>query len=214
MAAVAPHPHLVALVRAGARFEKRSPRHTPRGGRGVSAIEPEPIRTERLELLPLRVAHAEEMAPVLGDPALHTYIGGTPDTLQELRSRYQRLCADSPDPAASWLNWVIRLRDEDRLTGTVQTTISPTSHGLAAEIAWVVGTAWQGRGHRHRSRRSTRRLARTAAAAQRHRPHPPRSPGLCRSRHRCRARAHRHMAQRRASMAPKDQAISSPSHKS
>jgi GNAT acetyltransferase-like protein len=158
----------------------------------VSAIEAEPIRTERLELLPLRVAHAEEMAPVLGDPALYTYIGGIPAILQELRSRYQRLCAGSPDPAASWLNWVVRLRDQDRLTGTVQTTISPTSHGLVAEIAGAVGTAWQGRGHRHRSRRSTRRLARTAAAAQRHRPHPPRSPGLCRSHHRCRARAPTH----------------------
>jgi RimJ/RimL family protein N-acetyltransferase len=37
---------------------------------------------------------------------------------------------------------VISLRAEGRLTGTVQATIANRS----AEIAWVVGTPWQGRG--------------------------------------------------------------------
>jgi RimJ/RimL family protein N-acetyltransferase len=100
------------------------------------------IRTERLELLPLRVEHAGEMAEVLSDPALRTFIGGTPDTPEALRSRYERVTAGSPDPAVSWLNWVIRLPAEDCLTGTVQATVN----GTTAEIAWVVGTPWQGRG--------------------------------------------------------------------
>ncbi|MGQ4426572.1 GNAT family N-acetyltransferase [Streptomyces violaceoruber] len=104
------------------------------------------ISTRRLDLLPLRVEHAEEMAVVLSDPALHTFIGGTPDTPQALRSRYQRMTAGSPDPAVSWLNWVIRVRDESCLTGTVQATVGPSGHGLIAEIAWVVGTPWQGKG--------------------------------------------------------------------
>ncbi|MEO3756523.1 GNAT family N-acetyltransferase [Streptomyces sp. B6B3] len=104
--------------------------------------EPEGIRTERLDLVPLVVGHAEEMAVVLGDPALHAFIGGAPATSDALRSRYQRMTAGSPDPAVSWLNWVIRLREEDRLTGTVQATVD----GPVAEIAWVVGTPWQGRG--------------------------------------------------------------------
>lgn len=112
----------------------------------MSTIEAEAITTGRLELLPLLVAHAEEMATVLSDPALHTFIGGTPDTPQALRSRYQRITAGSPDPAVSWLNWVIRLRDEACLAGTVQATVSPSGHGPIAEIAWVVGTPWQGRG--------------------------------------------------------------------
>ncbi len=101
------------------------------------------IRTRRLDLLPLRVEHAEEMAAVLSDPALHTFIGGTPDTPQALRSRYLRLTTGSPDPDVTWLNWVIRLRAEGSLTGTVQATVGP---GPVAEIAWVVGTPWQGRG--------------------------------------------------------------------
>ncbi|QWB23866.1 MULTISPECIES: GNAT family N-acetyltransferase [Streptomyces] len=119
------------------------------------------ISTPRLDLLPLRVEHAEEMAGVLADPALHAYIGGEPDTLAGLRSRYRRMTAGSPDPAVSWLNWVIRLREPSCLTGTVQATVGPSTvgpstvgpsavgpsdRGLVAEIAWVVGTPWQGRG--------------------------------------------------------------------
>lgn len=100
------------------------------------------IRTGRLTLLPLEVAHAEEMAAVLGDPELHGFIGGAPLTVPELRTRYARLVAGSPDPAVSWCNWVVRLDAEDCLTGTVQATVT----GEAAEIAWVIGTPWQRRG--------------------------------------------------------------------
>lgn len=112
----------------------------------MSTLTAQAIGTRRLDLLPLHVEHAQEMAAALSDPALHTFIGGTPDTPQALRSRYRRMTAGSPDPAVSWLNWVIRLRDEACLTGTVQATVSPSGHGHVAEIAWVVGTPWQGRG--------------------------------------------------------------------
>ncbi|MGH3728882.1 MAG: GNAT family N-acetyltransferase [Micromonosporaceae bacterium] len=123
----------------------------------MNNVSAEVISTQRLDLLPLRVGHAEEMATVLSDPALHTFIGGTPLTTQDLRSRYQRMVAGSPDPAVSWLNWVIQLRDEACLTGTIQATISPSpgevavlrvgaARGTVAEIAWVVGVPWQGRG--------------------------------------------------------------------
>ncbi|WP_448317235.1 GNAT family N-acetyltransferase [Streptomyces sp. CO7] len=106
----------------------------------------ETIATERLELLPLRVEHAEEMAAVLGDPALHAFIGGEPETPQGLRSRYRRLVAGSSDPAVGWLNWVIRLRAASCLTGTVQATVHFDGPDTVAEVAWVVGTPWQGRG--------------------------------------------------------------------
>ncbi|MCK7626519.1 GNAT family N-acetyltransferase [Streptomyces sp. RS10V-4] len=113
----------------------------------MSTFVAEPLSTERLELLPLEIRHAEEMAVVLSDPALHTFIGGAPDTPQSLRSRYRRLAAGSPDPAVSWLNWVIRFRAESCLAGTVQATIATTTgHGTVAEIAWVVGTPWQRQG--------------------------------------------------------------------
>ncbi|MCZ4119771.1 GNAT family N-acetyltransferase [Streptomyces sp. H39-S7] len=104
------------------------------------------IGTARLELLPLAVEHAGEMATVLSDPALHMFIGGTPDTPEALRARYERMVAGSPDPAVSWCNWVIRLRADACLAGTVQATITASEDALTAEIAWVVGTPWQGRG--------------------------------------------------------------------
>ncbi|MFF7384175.1 GNAT family N-acetyltransferase [Streptomyces griseoluteus] len=102
------------------------------------------IRTPRLDLLPLGAEHAAEMAGVLADPALHHFIGGAPYTPDALAARYRRLVAGSPDPEVTWLNWVVLLREEFRLTGTVQATLSAANG--TAEIAWVVGTPWQGRG--------------------------------------------------------------------
>ncbi|WP_405498021.1 GNAT family N-acetyltransferase [Streptomyces sp. NBC_00096] len=114
----------------------------------MAALEAGTISTGRLTLLPLRAEHAEEVAAVLGDPDLHTFIGGAPLTPQALRTRYERLVAGSPDPAVSWCNWVVRLDAAARLTGTVQATVSASADGSGglAEIAWVVGTSWQRRG--------------------------------------------------------------------
>lgn len=108
----------------------------------MTVINAQPISTSRLDVLPLRVEHAEEMAEVLGDPVLHEFIGGAPLSREELRARYERLVAGSPDPAVSWCNWVLRLREGGALVGTVQATVA----GGVAEIAWVVGTGRQGRG--------------------------------------------------------------------
>jgi RimJ/RimL family protein N-acetyltransferase len=112
----------------------------------VITIRPAAIQTDRLALLPLQVEHADEMAAVLGDPALHTFIGGEPETLDALRARYQRWSDGSPYPDQAWCNWVISIRDEGVLTGTVQATVTADERGYVAEISWVVGTPWQGRG--------------------------------------------------------------------
>lgn len=112
----------------------------------MDTFEAEVIRTCRLTLLPLAVEHADDMAAVLSDPELYTFIGGEPATARILRSRYERLVAGSPDLAVSWCNWVVRLRDETCLTGTVQATVTTDGHGGVAEIAWMLGTPWQGRG--------------------------------------------------------------------
>ena len=111
----------------------------------MSAIVATPISTPHLDLLPLQAQHAEEMATVLTSPDPYTFTGGSPPARQELRARYERMIAGSPDPAVSWCNWVIRLRDEGCLAGTVQATVS-TGSRPAAEVAWVVGLPWQGRG--------------------------------------------------------------------
>jgi len=111
----------------------------------MNAIEAEPVSAGRLILIPLRAEHASEMAEVLAAPGLYTFTGGSPPAPQALRARYERMIAGSSDPAVSWCNWVIRLGDEGCLTGTVQATIS-IHDGPLAEVAWVVGLPWQGRG--------------------------------------------------------------------
>ncbi|MGW3518439.1 GNAT family N-acetyltransferase [Streptomyces hydrogenans] len=103
----------------------------------------EEIHASRLELVPLGVGHAGEMVGVLGDPALHAFVGGVPESLEELRARYARWEAGAPEPGTDWCNWVLRRRADGRLVGTVQATVV----GDTAEVAWVVGTAWQGRGY-------------------------------------------------------------------
>ncbi|MCX2180426.1 GNAT family N-acetyltransferase [Streptomyces sp. SKN60] len=102
-----------------------------------------PLRGPRLDLEPLRLDHAAETAPALADPALHVFIGGAPLTGPELTARYARLLAGPPDPATTvWCNWVLRLRETGAAIGTVQATVAAGG----AELAWVLGTPWQGRG--------------------------------------------------------------------
>jgi RimJ/RimL family protein N-acetyltransferase len=86
------------------------------------------------------------MAAVLADPELHQFVGDAPLDAAALSSRYERLVAGSPDPGVSWLNWGIQVRADARLAGTVQATVSLGGARPVAEIAWVVGTPWQGRG--------------------------------------------------------------------
>jgi RimJ/RimL family protein N-acetyltransferase len=104
-----------------------------------------PVVSRRLTLVPLAAEHADEMTAVLADPYLYAFTGDSPPTVHELRARYERWIAGSPDPAESWCNWVIELRGPRRLVGTVQATIM-TGDELVAEVAWVVGTSWQGQG--------------------------------------------------------------------
>jgi RimJ/RimL family protein N-acetyltransferase len=111
----------------------------------MSVITTEPVTARRLVLVPLSAGHADEMAAVLADLELYAFTGGSPPTRQELGARYQRWISGSPDPAVSWCNWVIQLCGSGCLAGIVQATISAGDEP-AAEVAWVVGTPWQGQG--------------------------------------------------------------------
>lgn len=109
-----------------------------------------PLEGPRLRLEPLRVAHAEEALPFLADVRLHTYIGGTPPTRGELERRYRRQSAGhSPDRTQGWLNWMLRRHTDGKLVGTVQATLTRPDghHRPTAELAWVVGHAFQGNGY-------------------------------------------------------------------
>jgi RimJ/RimL family protein N-acetyltransferase len=92
-------------------------------------------------MLPLRIEYAGEMANVLSDPGLYTFTGGEPPTVEALEVRYRRQLAGPGRPGEEWLNWVVR--HEDELIGFVQATVIAGT----AEIAWVIGTRWQGHGY-------------------------------------------------------------------
>lgn len=111
------------------------------GGRHVSADR---IEADRLTLAPLTVEDADDMVDVLAGENLYAFIGGEPPDLDALRSRYARMVTGhSPDGRQDWLNWILRRRHDGQAVGTVQATVTDGR----AEIAWVVGTAWQGRGY-------------------------------------------------------------------
>ncbi|MCP4308523.1 MAG: GNAT family N-acetyltransferase [bacterium] len=101
------------------------------------------IRTKRLVLTPLRVADAAEMVEVLADAALNEFIGGAPPTLDGLTALYRSQVAGPSGGDEIWHNWIVRLLDGDSGVGFVQATVE----GDSADLAWVVGAPWQGRGY-------------------------------------------------------------------
>jgi len=101
----------------------------------------EPIKSVRLMLTPLDVADAADMVAVLSDRDIYAFTGGEPPALDQLRELYLRLSAGSPREDETWHNWIAR-RDR-RAIGYVQATVI----GGAADLAWVVGTQWQGLGY-------------------------------------------------------------------
>ncbi len=114
----------------------------------ADAFAPAVLTTPRLLLTPLRPADADAMVDVLGDARLHEFTGGRPADLPRLRERYAALAAGSPRPGESWLNWIVRRRPGEEPVGTVQATLTRrAAGGWTADVAWVVGVPWQGRGY-------------------------------------------------------------------
>jgi RimJ/RimL family protein N-acetyltransferase len=110
-----------------------------------------PIATPRLRLVPLRVDDAEEMAAVLAGPSLYAFTGGEPPSADELRDRYAAQVAGPEDDDEAWRNWIVREGAEANAAGDgdgpaagyVQATVT----GDTADVAWVIGEPWQGRGY-------------------------------------------------------------------
>ena len=102
------------------------------------------LLTERLRIEPLTADDADDLFPVLDDPALGRFTGELPpDDVEALRSTFQRWKQRrSPDGAELWLNWAVRLREDDRAIGLLQATVT---QGEAA-VAWTIGTAFQRQG--------------------------------------------------------------------
>lgn len=82
------------------------------------------------------------MAGVLADAALYAFTGGEPPGYEELVARYESQVAGSGRDDEVWLNWVARLKVGGAAVGFVQATVD----GESADLAWVIGVEWQGRG--------------------------------------------------------------------
>jgi RimJ/RimL family protein N-acetyltransferase len=107
-----------------------------------------PIVTERLILTPLTVRDADEMVGLLNDQRLHEFIGGHPVTVVQLRDQYRRFVAGPMEGGGVWLNWIVRSKHDRAAVGTVQATLSTSSDARSiADVAWVIGVPWQGRGY-------------------------------------------------------------------
>ncbi len=101
------------------------------------------LSSERLALTPLRADDATEMVAVLSSAPLYEFIGGIAPTEDELRQRYEAQVAGSPEPNERWHNWIVRKAGSGSAVGYVQATLT----GHRADIAWVIGRAWQGMGY-------------------------------------------------------------------
>jgi RimJ/RimL family protein N-acetyltransferase len=102
------------------------------------------LSTERLVMEPLEERHAVPLWSILVDPSLYPFTDDVPPRdLSWLRQRYQKLSArTSPDGREHWLNWAIRLRD-DQFIGYIQATLASAG---TAQIAYMLAKATWGKG--------------------------------------------------------------------
>lgn len=103
------------------------------------------IESARLTQEPMRREHAAAMFPVLADPSLYAFTGGSaPGSIEQLEEIYEfRQSRRSPDGKELWLNWMVRERETNQAIGYTQATIET----CRAYIAWVIGVRWQGSGY-------------------------------------------------------------------
>ena len=104
------------------------------------------LGSARLRLDALRVEDAPEMTTVLSDAGLYEFIGGQPPNETRLAAQYEaQAVGASPDGTQDWLNWIVRLTATDTAIGYTQSTVDRRTG--TADLAWVIGVPWQGRGY-------------------------------------------------------------------
>jgi RimJ/RimL family protein N-acetyltransferase len=107
-------------------------------------IPAEPFSSARLSFIPVLAKHAPLLFDTLRDESLYLHTGGTPPaTVGEVKNWFEALeSRSSPDGQQGWLTWIIYLTVERQPIGYLQATLD----GDQADIAWLVGSEWQGNG--------------------------------------------------------------------
>jgi RimJ/RimL family protein N-acetyltransferase len=101
--------------------------------------------TDRLEIEPLAVEHAVQLHAAFDHPEVERFLHGTHvTTLDAMRARIVHLIAGPPPDRTGerWWNFAVWLRAERSIIGQLEATI----YGDWAEIAYVFGPRWWGRG--------------------------------------------------------------------
>jgi len=90
------------------------------------------LRASRCILEPQVEGHATEMFAVLSDQAIYEFERVPPPSVEKLAAGYRRLESRiSPDGRERWLNWVVRLPNQE-LAGYVQATVLESGASLIA----------------------------------------------------------------------------------
>lgn len=132
--------------------------------RGDQSRLAEPM-SDTIALRPLTVDDASVMVDVLSSPHLYTFMGGKAPTNAELVRQYGvQTRGQSIDGTEIWINLLVLLGEEREPIGYVQATV-PTDGG-PAEIAWVIGHPWQGRGYATRAARLLLEVLRECGVAR------------------------------------------------
>lgn len=104
------------------------------------------LYTRRLDLEPVRRAHAAEIWPQLDDERMWRYFPELrPQTLADLEVLYEKWDRGSPQPGQVWLNWLCRDRASGELVAAMQATVFPNER--AAFLAYAVYPRHQRKGY-------------------------------------------------------------------
>lgn len=100
-------------------------------------------RTERLVISRMSLKDAEGLHDALAGPEVGRYLGG-PDVgdLDDVRRRIAHVLTGPDDPDQTWVNLTLREVD-GTVVGRLEATVNPGW----AEVAWVLGASWWGRGY-------------------------------------------------------------------
>jgi ribosomal-protein-alanine N-acetyltransferase len=116
-----------------------------------STVNEKALETERLLIEPLLPEHAPLLHESLTDEPLYRFIPTEPpESVGILETRYRKLASRrSPDGSEVWLNFAVRLRQDESRTGasyvgTLEATVYPDR---AAHVAYSVFVPFWDRGY-------------------------------------------------------------------
>lgn len=104
------------------------------------------LRTARLQLEPVRPAHAAEVWPQLDDGRMWEYFPALrPGSLDDLRRLYAKWERGSADSMEVWCNWLCRELATGEIAGAMQATIVPPQR--LSYVAYAIYPAHQRKGY-------------------------------------------------------------------